>query len=93
MSKRYERGRYLTRKYQNELLRCKYCGGKPIIVIDLDIFKTSKNKKGYTYCVACPTTACDCCSGKTLKEAMKKWNEEQQKPWRGKAKRAVIFTE
>lgn len=77
---RFERGRFLTAKYQDELTPCKYCGEKPWIQIELDIFKTPDNPKGYRYSVTCPTRACDCHLGKTLPEAIVKWEAEQAKP-------------
>lgn len=88
MSKRYERAKYLTKKYQDKLLPCKYCGEKPVFVIDRGFIPT---KSGYSYGVVFPTPACDSCNAKTIKEAIKKWKDVHLKPNRNKRERHKIF--
>lgn len=76
MSAIYERMKFLTKSRAKDMAVCKYCGLKPAIVIDRDVFKTNNNPKGYTYSVCCPTSGCDFSSDKILNNAIKKWNEK-----------------
>lgn len=74
MSQRFEKAKYLTEKYKNQLLPCPECKNTNIrICTDRTVFPKPMN----VWFVACQTPFCDCTGSYTsVKVAIKKWNDK-----------------
>lgn len=80
MSKRFEKAKYYTEKYKDQLFPCKYCGNTDICIgSDREIFGTNGRPPKEIWFVACMTPKCDTTGGSTsvIKEIIK-WNERHR---------------
>lgn len=77
MAKRFEKAREYTEKNKRVLLPCKYCGNTDIRIVSERTYEWNA-KDGWSVC--CSTHNCDFTIPYTsVKKAIEKWNENQQK--------------